>query len=257
MKNNKKFSLFNRNHYKKVALKEGSSLISTINDIKVRNLEIEKIISFIDDDSKILDCGCGNGSVTNLISKKTNSFTVGFDASKPMITVAKKFEIKNKKVKYLVKNICNINYKNKFDFAYTIRVIQNLNDGDKLKAIKNIYNCLKDNGIALFIETTSKSQKNLNRGRSEVGLSKIPVFKWNILLNETKFKKQLKQTGFKILKIDNFLSGYYFWSRIILPLITKNPKKISSSNYLNEYFIKMPSFGDFGGHKLFVVKKKL
>ena len=136
--NKKKFNLFNRNHYKKIALKDGSSLNSTINDIKVRNLEIEKITSFIDHKSKILDCGCGNGSATNLISKKTASFAIGFDVSKPMITVAKKFEKKNKKVKFFLKNICKINYKNKFDVAYTIRVIQNLNDSDKLKAIKNI-----------------------------------------------------------------------------------------------------------------------
>lgn len=258
IKSNKlnKFEKHNRLVYKNFAKIQKKSLKSTINDLKVRNLEIKKISEYVTDKNiRILECGCGNGSVSNFLSSKFKVKIDAFDSVKEFIKVANLFKKKNKLVNYFVNDIGNITLKKKYDLVFTIRVLQNLPERKKYTAIKEVYKKLSKNGHALFIETTSKSHNNLNKIRKSMGLDEIQIQNYNILLNEKKIIAYAKKVGFRLLKVDNFLSTYYFWSRGILPLILKDSKKIKSDHPANDYFVEMPPIGDFGGHKLFVFKK--
>ena len=105
------------------------------------------------DNDIILDIGCGNGYVLNMLAKQYGGLYYGIDSSKSIIKIAYKFNhhfIKNGKITLLNENLEIMNFTEKsFDKIYTINTVYFWEDLDK--TMNQIFNLLKPNG--LFINT--------------------------------------------------------------------------------------------------------
>ncbi|WP_457564189.1 class I SAM-dependent methyltransferase [Caminibacter sp.] len=86
---------------------------------------------------KILDVGCGDGTLGELIEKK-GAKVIGIDKSKNMIKKAKE------KIEAYNIDVIEMNYKNEFDAVFSNAVLHWIND--QKKALANIYKALKNNG---------------------------------------------------------------------------------------------------------------
>jgi len=118
-------------HYNDEVKEFGSSIKSTMPDIFVKKLEIEKISNSIKQIKKdhnvenILEIGCGNGYVLKKISKNIKSDFLGVDVNKKMIELAKKR--KRKELDFKVDDITNSKLKSeKYDIIFTERCLINL-----------------------------------------------------------------------------------------------------------------------------------
>lgn len=195
-------------------------------DVKAVNfdpLEEELEIFFLDqligEEETIGDFGCGNGrTLIDLALKKPKCNFYGFDFSEGMIAVANE-----KKVSLNISNITfyhfdaaldNLgNYIDiKFDKIITKRLLINLNGNDKLKAIKNINDMLKDNGTYMMVECFLEPLEKINIIRNKLDLSEIKVKYFNEYLSY-KFLDEIKSI-FIVKEIIDFESLYYFISRV-------------------------------------------
>lgn len=96
----------------------------------------------------ILDLGCGDGVITNQLADLVpDGEVLGIDASEGMIKTAQKGrEFKN--VIFELKNINEIEYKNRFDFIFSNATLHWILDHNKL--LKKVFQALKPAGTIRF-----------------------------------------------------------------------------------------------------------
>lgn len=91
----------------------------------------------------ILDLGCGDGVLTEQLSKLVPQGNVlGIDASESMIQSAKKLE--NENLSFICMNINQIDFANRFDIIYSNAALHWIKDHENL--LKNCIEALKPNG---------------------------------------------------------------------------------------------------------------
>ena len=98
---------------------------------------------------QILDVACGTGSIPIKLASMGYKVT-GVDISREMIEIArKKAESKNVAVKFEVKDMRNLDYKDKFDAATCIftSISYNTSMEDMIKTFSGIYRALKAGGL--------------------------------------------------------------------------------------------------------------
>ncbi len=98
-------------------------------------------------DETILDLGCGDGVVTEELSRMVpNGKTVGIDASSGMIRTAK--EIKRYNLVFMQMDINEIAFCEEFNLVVSNATLHWVKDHEKL--LKNIFRALKPNGIVRY-----------------------------------------------------------------------------------------------------------
>ena len=101
----------------------------------------------IKEDSIILDLGCGDGVLTQILSSKVpKGKVIGIDASKGMIDTAK--EIRKKNLEFRLMDINNFHFEEKFDLIFSNAALHWVKDHKKL--FDKCDNVLKDGGRIIF-----------------------------------------------------------------------------------------------------------
>ncbi|WP_440613444.1 class I SAM-dependent methyltransferase [Candidatus Pelagibacter sp. HIMB1748] len=259
----RKYDKIIKDHYDKVALLHKKSSSSTMQDIKIRSLETDFILSELNKLKKkrikILDVGCGNGYSLSIISKKFKKFDLyGYEQNLSLLKIASD-RLKNK-AKIFHKDIRRIDkISEKFDLIICQRVIINiLNSKDQKKALKNLICLVKKNGVLLFIETFKSSIKSLNKIRKTFKLKPIRHAYHNKPLND-KFFKNKKLREFYIDK-NQELSSHYLIARVLHPIyIINNKIKFQhNSNFVNFFSNELTGKSDSYSYiKLLKFKKIL
>jgi len=100
-------------------------------------------------DEKILDIGCGNGSISSIIANKYSpkGFVTGIDLSNDMINFAKQ-NFKHTNLDFKAIDACDINFKEEFDLVFSFYCIHWIQDKQKL--FKQISQALKTNCKAMI-----------------------------------------------------------------------------------------------------------
>lgn len=112
-------------------------------------------------------------------------------------------------------------------------------------------------GLLVLLEAFVDGLNSLNRARSEVGLPSNPPAYHNLLLDADVVREYLGTCGMKFEEENNFLSGYYFGSRVLYPALAKlAKKKVVYNNAFGQYFASLPPKGNFSHIKALVFKKK-
>ncbi|MFH1610304.1 MAG: class I SAM-dependent methyltransferase [Patescibacteria group bacterium] len=171
--------------------------------------------------SKILDLGCGNGRLLQLLKNKNISYT-GLDNSNKLIQKAKK-EYQEKNITFITDDILDLSQfkSNSFDKIFMVASFNHIPSKElQKKVITNLYRILKKDGILIMtnwnlwqIGTKKniwryKFKHNYQIPNSKYKLkfkeiltlwqNKHPLFYYAFTLKE--LKKLFIKTGFKILK---------------------------------------------------------
>lgn len=252
-----------KNYWKSQAEKYGGSHKASWQDIYVIEKEIEIISSFLQDGQKVIDIGCGNGYSTIRYAKDYELDIEGIDYVDDLINAAKHnlnkfpYEIKSK-INFNAGNILEIDRpENYYDRIITARVFINLsNRENQEKALLNCRKIVKSGGKVLLAEATLDGWRRLNSFRVECGLPEIPMPSFNFYIDETWFAETAKRYFSKVT-ILNYASTYYVGSRVVQPLVLKlkgGDEKINPISEINRFFSMLPSYGDYGVQKLFILE---
>ena len=246
-------------HYKKQAKLHGISLTSTMPDQNIRRLEIETISKYLKNNQTCLEVGCGNGAASITISSIRTLNLLSVDASKEMIDIAKKQSKKDVKGKldFDLQNVLALDIRKKFDVVFTIRCIINLMDWkDQKIALDNMSRVVKKDGFMILLEAFSDGLEELNQARNELGFTPIPPAHHNLHLKKELVINHLCDNGWKYIEENNFLSSYYFFTRVLYPALAKacNVNTVFNSK-IDDFFSNFPSYGNFAHIKLLLFKK--
>lgn len=250
-----------KEHYKEEAKKSSLSLTSTMADVSTRRLEIEHLVSYLKPGATCLEVGCGNGAASIEISAAKKINLTGMDFSKDMIDLAKKqptAKIKGK-IAFEHKDVLELDYRGAFDVVFTERCIINLlNWEDQKKALKNMARALKKGGRLLLLEAFEDGLEELNRARQDVGLEPNAPAYHNFYLHKDAVIAFAKENGLQHTEENNFLSSYFFGSRVLYPALAKaNKKEIAYNSAFAKYFSLLPALGNYSQIKILVFKKTL
>ncbi|MBI5049937.1 MAG: methyltransferase domain-containing protein [Nitrospirae bacterium] len=107
--------------------------------------------------NKILDVGCGTGTVAIKIAKglgyKNNSLIVGLDAALKMIDVARKKSKRLKNIRFDVEIAENLPYEDEsFDAAISTFFFHHIDFELKKKALQEIWRVIKRNGAVVIVD---------------------------------------------------------------------------------------------------------
>lgn len=248
-----------KKHYQKEAKKHGQSLSSTMADLTTRRLEITNIIRYLKDGDRCLEVGCGNGSGSIEISKAKKIDLTCADFSHDLIELAKKQPTKGVKgkIKFQEQDILKFNIKNKFDCVFTERCIINLLSwNDQKKALRSMSGALKKEGRLILLEAFKDGLGELNKAREEIGLSPIPPAYHNLHLDKKLVVDYLGTEKLKFIEENNFLSTYYFGSRVLYPALAGiAQKEVVYNSAFAGFFALLPPHGNYAHIKILVFKK--
>ena len=247
-------------YYKEQAKKFGTDKRSTISDINTRNLEIEALLKYIENNKDVLEIGCGNGYTAKVIAEKKKINLTAIDFSEDLIKLAKKQIIKGSisKVTFNIGDATNLKFPdNSFDVVFTERCLINLITWNhQKKALSEIFRVLKSRGVLILLEAFSDGWENLNKTRAEFGLKAIPQSPHNTFFEKEKvinfFTNKLE-----FLKEDNFLSTYHFGSRVLYPILLKatTNKEPEYNSPFSAFFAKMMPYGNYSSVGIMIFKK--
>jgi len=173
----------------------------------------EHLVSFIDNRSKVLEIGCGNGDVAILCAKK-GADVLALDVSGNMIHNAKKLAEENQieNVRFIQENIMDFNTDNKFDcviLCYFLNVLPD--ERSVIGLLEKIRPYLKPGGRIIIADELEPRNIILNK---LVNLFRFPVFLFFKLKAGVEHHKIhdlnriLKKMGFRIVDEKRFLFQY-------------------------------------------------
>ncbi len=246
--------------YDEEAKERKLSLSSTMHDQNTRTLEIQNIIKYINENENCLEVGCGNGAASIEISKIRKLELTSIDANEEMIQFAKQQSTSQiiGKISFRHQDVLALTDKDSFDTVFSVRCIINLIQWiDQQQALKNMANAVKRGGKLILLEAFSDGLEELNKARKEVGLDPVTPAYHNLHLKKELVIPFLENIGFTFFEENNFLSSYYFGSRVIYPALAKaNNQDIVKNSRFDSFFSNFKPIGNFAHIKILAFKKK-
>jgi len=254
-------------HYDDQAGKFGRSPQSTMKDLSTRRLETAELTGALEHliakgrGCRVLEIGCGNGYALSRLSKSFDCEFVGIDANRAMIRIASGRRLKN--VTFTVDDILRPRLREReFDVVFSERCLINLETWGRQKAaLENIRKILRKSGHYVMLEMFEDGLNELNEARRAVGLERIAPAWHNRHLRKTELEKYMKGRFENVpwkspgVPYDNFLSSYFFGSRVLYPALLWGDRQIEYNNKFVEFFSGSPPFGNYSPIQLCILRK--
>ncbi len=159
-----------KNYYDEIS-KNYDELYGSEQEEKIRVIT-QKFKEIILCSERILDAGAGTGILNNFLKNKD---LTSLDVSPKMLE-------KNKNNKKIIGSITNMPFKNKeFDLVFCITVLQDLNENEIEKAIKEIKR-ISEKAIISFLKRSSKKETIIKFLKKLTKIDKIVELKKDIVL---------------------------------------------------------------------------
>ena len=260
-----------RAHYRQVALTHGASPRSSMEDDHVREKELEWIRSYLDllrqqyqRPLNILDLGCGNGyALATLLGRASPDRFWGVDFSTELLRIA---ESRGLPACTLMQGDAReLAFETgTLDFVYTERCLINiLEPGEQTQAIREISRVLRSGGDYLMIECFTDGLANNNKARADCGLPPIKEAHHNRYFDKQACFAAVRDVfsvvdttalGPQISLQSNFLSSYYFISRVLYPALLHGGEVVRNSE-IAKFFSFLPAIGNYSPIQAFVLRK--
>lgn len=259
-----------KEHYIREAKEFGNSKQATMRDVNIRDKEVESIIHYLGilktyfKDPKILEIGCGNGYTAEQIVKQLNVKLMCIDFCEDFIKIARKRRLKE--VTFKVGDVLNLEFTDaSFDIALTERCLINLDSWEKQKkALNEVKRVLKNGGGYLMIEAFTDGLDNLNEARKVVGLDPIKQPYHDLYFDKKKFTQFIKgkfedfsisHPSLALESYQNFLSSYYFGSRVLYPALIAGKEELVYNNRFVEFFKFLSAYGNYSPIQMLILEK--
>lgn len=252
-----------RDFWDSQASQYGEDLLASTPDFIAKRLEIRALLRFLPEEGRVLDVGCGNGSMTLLLAAERPKMTfVGVDYSQRMIEIAKR-NLENRKanlderIDFEVGNVLALPFRDQsFDCVISDRCLINLATQEEQEgAIKEIGRVMVSNGLYFMCENTEQGLARLNEMRQLVSLYPIQTRWHNLYLDEEMVRKSCEGL-FSLETVDHFASLYYIASRVFnAKLASMAGEEPRYDHPINEIAASLPSVGDYGPLRLFVLRR--
>ncbi len=247
-------------HYRKEAETQGFEGTSTMRDVTTRRAEIAELLGYLKTGDKALEVGCGNGSASVQIGQMKKLDMTCIDFSPDLIAIAQKQPTKGVKGKIAFKqqDILALEDRGKYSIVFTERCIINLLDwNDQKEALRRMALALKKGGRLVLLEAYKDGNQQLNKAREEVGLDPIPPAYHNLHLDKEQVVEYLAEKGLRLKDDNNFLSSYYFGSRVLYPALAKLAhKEIGYNSAFVDFFAHLPPMGNYSHIKILTFVKR-
>lgn len=209
---------------------------------------------------RVVDVGCGNGYTLSVLKNIFPQHTYwGIEKNDALRQIAAEqltpLSISVEKGDIL-EPLCDTF--GKYDIVITQRVVINILDKeDQKKAIKNIKELVKTNGILIMMECFESGLNNLNSARNEFDFPPIAPSYHNLYLTEELVNNELSE--FKLIEDDlppyNFLSTHYYVTRVLHDLALQGKPFVRNSSFVTFLSSAIPgNIGDYSPIKLYISK---
>lgn len=240
-----------KTHWDNQAEKYKTKKEATLGDPFLRDVECEHLLRLLKAKTKVLDCGCGNGTSTIYMSKRKELCIQGIDFSEKMIEYANENLLREPNLRNLVNfklgDVLDLDYDCEFDYAITMRCIQNLVNADyQKKAIKNMIKSLRLGGFLYMLENSAIDISFLSGIFKFLPLREkiIPVWH-NLPISKNVLKLWERDCNYKLLKTQD-VNGAYLHLMFFTPSFLHN--------LIKNIIIKFP-FSCLGYAKIFILQK--
>jgi len=244
-------------HWNERALTEENHELVNIADISQRELETNFLLSCLNNEDKVLEVGCGNGFLTNILRDHVSQVD-SFDYSENMIKQAKEKYGESNNTFFHDNVLSPQQWANDYDAIVCVRVLINLRDIEEQKrAIDYMHAALKPGGRLLLIEGYIDGFEELNRLRKKVQMPALSPASINFysrvgdiklyLENKFEFKKEFHTGNFdyltrivypKLVGSEN-ATGHSDFHNIILPIaLNYNPDQFKHLARLQGFELK-------------------
>ena len=266
MDSNNNYDEVQRDHYNSVASKSGTDSNSTMPDFVIRETESKSICNVIEaymkgnniseNELKIVDVGCGNGTTLEVLRIKFPTAEItGIEYNHELYKLAKT----RTGVEVYEGDLRDKNKlpNKRFNVVLSQRVIINImNHDDQDLALKNLVQIMEPNGLYIAIEAFESGLKLINTAREELGLPGVPMPHHNLHLKEGFFEiSELQRVDLGVPEY--FLSTHYYLSYVLYPAIAHaNNADFKRDNFMVPFLGKLlPNAGNFGANRFFTFKR--
>jgi SAM-dependent methyltransferase len=204
-------------HWNERAASEKSDALVNIADTVQRELETQFLLPRLSETNRILEVGCGNGYLTEVLRKYV-SFVDAFDFSENMIRRAK-IVVGERNNRFFHDNVLRpIETQPPYDAIVCVRVLINLKDVQEQKtAIHNLARLLRPDGKLLLVEGYLDGFQRLGTLRSKVGLPPIQPAAINCYSNLSEIIPVIQSL---FVERSTFHSGFFdMLTRVVYPLL--------------------------------------
>jgi ubiquinone/menaquinone biosynthesis C-methylase UbiE len=262
-----------RQHYREVAQKHGESPRSSMEDDFVRQKELEWITTLVGavggqqgKPLRVLDLGCGNAYTLEQVARAHPRHKYfGVDFTEELLAIASGRKIKG--AEFAQGDARSLQFRGgSFDLVYTERCLINILDGEEqARGLHEIARVLRRGGHYLMIECFTDGLANNNKARRECGLPEIPEAYHNKYIERERFLEAIRgkfavldagqfQTPGGPELCSNFLSSYYFISRVLYPAVTKG--EVVRNSEMAKFFSFLPPVGNYSPIQAFVLRRE-
>jgi SAM-dependent methyltransferase len=247
-----------RNFWEQMGLAKPAGELVTHRDVDQVALEIDIILSLLEEDDVLLDAGCGNGFSTSIYAKKCKK-VLGIDYADSMIESAKK-HYQGKNLQFERQNILTLGEQYRdFSVIVSTRSLINLNSWEEQKeAIRGMHRCLERNGRLILAEGIFQGRRALNELRLAAGLAEMPPVWHNVDFDEEKLMSFLKEL-FMVEKDIRF-GLYDILTRVYYPMVI-SPQEPQYGEIFQQAAFKLfkalgnEAFAKYSRESILVLKK--
>ncbi len=197
--------------------------------VKIINLEVKKNMP-----KTLLDLACGPARVSADIKGEFEG--IAADNSDEMLEIAKQ---RLQPIKWKIKKVdaFNLNFKEKFGFVTSFRFVRHFEMHERKVIYGEIRKILKPSGIFIFDVVNFKKWKSIRNLTKVLGRNKpLPVY--DKFYNVKEIKKELKENGFKVVKMQPIIN--HFLIQYIISKILPNKLAFKIISWLDEFGGKNP-----------------
>ena len=254
-----------KQYWSEQARRHGSSHCASWSDAQAIEIEKRVIEPHLRDGATVLDIGCSNGHATLTYAQHADIDITGMDYVPEMVSAAREnLEALGPslrgRARFETGDIRALPFADEsFDTVITTRVVINLQNPEaQVQGIRECLRVARPGGTVLLSEATIQGLEALNRLRAELGQKPLSMPSFNLYLDAQSIQAGDWGPGVSVEAVD-FSSTYYLFTRVLKPLLEHLPgslvKAVDPLSEVNRLAAQLPSWGDYGVQKLFILRK--
>jgi len=227
-------------------------------DFVLQELEERVILAHIPIGSRVLDVGCGDGRMLEVLAVNRQCEGVGLDFSDTFIERCRS-SLKGMPLVFVQGSMLDVEVliEGDFDVILTKRSLINLDSSsEQFQVLSSLIKFLRPGGLLLVLESTIEGLSRLNQLRAILSLPEMIPPWHNVYISEKELERFGRTSEVAKYDVINFASTYYFLSRVVNAHLAKiEHREARYDDPVNLLALELPALGEFGAPRLHIFTK--